>query len=89
MLQQRALAVRLRQPAGWCLQLRRAAPRHDIGKIGVPDGVLKGEVIPLSGRVDAVVDCVKRLGLGVDDLSDPESTGLGDLGRAIENGSRR
>lgn len=192
-----ALAMRLRQPAGWCLQLRRAAPMHDIGKIGVPDGVLKkpgkltpeerevmnqhprigadilgrsriplfqlaaeaalthherwdgkgypaglqGDAIPLSGRIVAVVDffdaltmdrCyrpafpdamalqmlidergrafdpqivdiflhhadsmiavrdrVNALGLGVDDLSDPETTGLGELGRAIQNENRR
>ncbi len=36
-----ALAQRLGQPAHWALLLRQAAPMHDIGKIGVPDGVLK------------------------------------------------
>jgi putative two-component system response regulator len=35
------LALRLGQPAHWALLLRQAAPMHDIGKIGVPDGVLK------------------------------------------------
>lgn len=36
-----ALALRLGQPAAWALRLRQAAPMHDVGKIGVPDGVLK------------------------------------------------
>jgi len=36
-----ALALRLGQPADWALLLRQAAPMHDIGKIGVPDAVLK------------------------------------------------
>jgi putative two-component system response regulator len=36
-----ALALRLGRPAPWALQLRQAAPMHDIGKIGVPDDVLK------------------------------------------------
>ncbi len=192
-----ALALRMGQPARWALQLRQAAPMHDIGKIGVPDGVLKkpgqltaeerqvmnehprigadilgrsriplfqlaaelalthhercdgtgypaglaGQAIPLSGRIVAVVDffdaltmdrCyrpafpdpmalqmlaaergrafdpqvvdvflrhaasmiavrdrVNQLGLGVDDLSDPESRGLGELGEAIVSESRR
>jgi putative two-component system response regulator len=36
-----ALALRLGQPTEWALLLRKAAPMHDIGKIGVPDAVLK------------------------------------------------
>jgi putative two-component system response regulator len=36
-----ALALKLGQPSDWALLLRQAAPMHDIGKIGVPDGVLK------------------------------------------------
>lgn len=36
-----ALALRLGQPSAWALLLRQAAPMHDIGKIGVPDQVLK------------------------------------------------
>lgn len=36
-----ALALRLGQPSVWALLLRQAAPMHDIGKIGVPDQVLK------------------------------------------------
>jgi putative two-component system response regulator len=36
-----ALALRLGQPGPWALLLRQAAPMHDIGKIGVPDHVLK------------------------------------------------
>ncbi len=36
-----SLALRLGQSASWSLLLRQAAPMHDIGKIGVPDAVLK------------------------------------------------
>jgi len=36
-----ALALRLGQPADWSLRLRQAAPMHDVGKIGMPDDVLK------------------------------------------------
>jgi len=48
-----ALALRLGQPAGWSLLLRQAAPMHDIGKIGVPDHVLKkpGSFTPEERRV--------------------------------------
>ncbi|MFM9428778.1 putative two-component system response regulator [Variovorax sp. GrIS 2.14] len=36
-----ALALALGQPAGWSAMLRKAAPMHDVGKIGIPDAVLK------------------------------------------------
>lgn len=36
-----ALATRLGQPADWARLLREAAPMHDVGKIGIPDAVLK------------------------------------------------
>ncbi len=36
-----ALALRLGQRRPYAALLRKAAPMHDIGKIGVPDGVLK------------------------------------------------
>jgi putative two-component system response regulator len=36
-----ALALRLGQSPAYAMLLRQAAPMHDIGKIGVPDGVLK------------------------------------------------
>jgi putative two-component system response regulator len=36
-----ALALRLGRPAAWALLLRQAAPMHDVGKIGIPDAVLK------------------------------------------------
>ncbi len=35
------LALHLGQPAAYAQMLRRAAPMHDIGKIGTPDAVLK------------------------------------------------
>ncbi len=34
------LARAIGQPESYCRDLRRAAPLHDIGKIGMPDGVL-------------------------------------------------
>lgn len=36
-----ALALCLGQPRKYALMLRKAAPMHDIGKIGIPDHVLK------------------------------------------------
>ena len=36
-----ALALALGHPAPWAELLRKAAPMHDIGKIGIPDSVLK------------------------------------------------
>lgn len=35
------LAKALGMPKDWCSTLRHAAPMHDVGKIGVPDDVLK------------------------------------------------
>lgn len=35
------LALQLGEPAAYATLLRKAAPMHDIGKIGVPDAVLK------------------------------------------------
>jgi putative two-component system response regulator len=35
------LARILGQPADWCELISQAAPMHDIGKIGVPDSILK------------------------------------------------
>ncbi len=35
------LALLSGEPAGWAQMLRRAAPMHDVGKIGIPDEVLK------------------------------------------------
>lgn len=36
-----ALALALGQSRTWSAMLRRAAPMHDIGKIGIPDAILK------------------------------------------------
>lgn len=35
------LALELGQPATFARMLRRAAPMHDVGKIGIPDAILK------------------------------------------------
>lgn len=35
------LALKLDQPEAWARLLREAAPMHDVGKIGMPDDVLK------------------------------------------------
>jgi putative two-component system response regulator len=36
-----ALALALGQPTAFAQMLRRAAPMHDVGKIGIPDAILK------------------------------------------------
>jgi putative two-component system response regulator len=36
-----ALALAVGEDAAWAAMLRKAAPMHDIGKIGIPDAVLK------------------------------------------------
>lgn len=36
-----ALALATGLPPDWAAMLRKAAPMHDVGKIGIPDGVLK------------------------------------------------
>jgi putative two-component system response regulator len=36
-----ALALRLGRGSDWAALLRKAAPMHDVGKIGIPDDVLK------------------------------------------------
>lgn len=36
-----ALALALGQPPAFARMLRRAAPMHDVGKIGIPDAILK------------------------------------------------
>ena len=36
-----ALALAVGEPAIWADRLRKAAPMHDVGKIGIPDAVLK------------------------------------------------
>ena len=36
-----AVALELGQPAAFARMLRRAAPMHDVGKIGIPDAILK------------------------------------------------
>ncbi len=56
-----ALALALGQPAAWAAQLRRAAPMHDIGKIGVPDAVLKKKGA-LSPQERAVMNEHPRIG---------------------------
>lgn len=42
-----ALALQFKASPGWASMLRKAAPMHDIGKIGTPDSVLKKR-----GRLD-------------------------------------
>jgi putative two-component system response regulator len=36
-----ALALAVGEPVEWAVMLRKAAPMHDVGKIGIPDAVLK------------------------------------------------
>lgn len=48
-----ALALYLGQPRPYALLLRKAAPMHDVGKIGIPDSVLKkpGSLTPEERQV--------------------------------------
>ncbi len=48
-------------PADWAAMLRTAAPMHDVGKIGVPDGVLK-KPGPLDASERAVMNQHPRIG---------------------------
>ncbi|MBH9575471.1 HD-GYP domain-containing protein [Inhella proteolytica] len=56
-----ALALRLGEPESWALLLRQAAPMHDIGKIGVPDQVLK-KPGPLTAEERVVMNGHARIG---------------------------
>jgi putative two-component system response regulator len=56
-----ALALKLGQPAPWALLLRQAAPMHDVGKIGMPDHVLK-KPGPLSPDERVVMNQHPRIG---------------------------
>lgn len=56
-----ALALLLKQDAAFASLLQRAAPMHDIGKIGVPDGVLK-KPGPLSPEERDVMKQHPRIG---------------------------
>ncbi|MES2187144.1 MAG: HD domain-containing phosphohydrolase [Pseudomonadota bacterium] len=51
-----ALALRLGESPAYALMLRRAAPMHDVGKIGTPDVVLK-KPGPLTPEERAVMNC--------------------------------
>lgn len=56
-----ALALALGEPAAWAAQLRRAAPMHDVGKLGVPDAVLK-KPGPLTTAERQVMNSHARIG---------------------------
>lgn len=47
------LAHVLGKPADWCERIEQAAPMHDIGKIGIPDNILKkpGGLTPLEREI--------------------------------------
>ena len=65
-----ALALRLGQRRPYAALLRKAAPMHDIGKIGVPDGVLKqpGSFTP---EERAVMNQHPAIGAEILGLDDP------------------
>lgn len=56
-----ALALALGEPVAWAALLRRAAPMHDIGKIGIPDRVLK-KPGPFDAAERAVMNEHPRIG---------------------------
>ena len=56
-----ALALRLGQGSDWAALLRKAAPMHDVGKIGIPDGVLK-KPGAFSPEERAVMNCHSEMG---------------------------
>lgn len=59
-----ALARQLGLDAEEAAMLRQAAPLHDVGKIGIPDGVLK-KPGPLLAEERAIMDQHPRLGAGI------------------------
>lgn len=64
-----ALARALGQPRSWARLLRMAAPMHDIGKIGVPDSVLK-KPGPLTPEERAVMNRHAQMGAEILGTSD-------------------
>jgi len=59
-----ALALRLGQTTDWSAMLRKAAPMHDIGKIGIPDDVLK-KPGPLNPQERAVMNRHPQIGVEI------------------------
>ena len=59
-----ALALKLGQTADWAAMLRKAAPMHDIGKIGIPDDVLK-KPGPLTPEERAVMNRHPHIGVEI------------------------
>lgn len=55
------LASKLGCDADWARQLRMAAPMHDVGKIGIPDAVLK-KPGPLTAEERCVMNAHPKLG---------------------------
>lgn len=64
-----ALALALGQPRSWARLLRMAAPMHDIGKIGIPDNVLK-KPGPLTPEERAVMNRHAQMGAEILGTSD-------------------
>ena len=59
-----AIALKLGQPAEWAHLVRQAAPMHDIGKIGIPDEVLK-KPGPLAAEERRVMNQHARIGADI------------------------
>lgn len=59
-----ALALRLGEDPDFARLLRKAAPMHDIGKIGIPDSVLK-KPGPLTPDERAVMNCHAAMGADI------------------------
>jgi putative two-component system response regulator len=59
-----ALALWLGEDAEFARMLRKAAPMHDIGKIGIPDSVLK-KPGPLTPDERAVMNCHAAMGADI------------------------
>ncbi|WP_226507491.1 HD domain-containing phosphohydrolase [Pseudomonas sp. MWU16-30317] len=77
------LAKHMSMPVEWCELIRKAAPMHDIGKIGIPDGILQkpGPLTPDERR-----QMQEHPRIGYDILCDQSRSALTEMAAEIALG---